>query len=315
MNFPVCSLKGMTNPLFPGSCRIVENSFDNASKMRFRSGLEENFAMAHNTGFNNIVPSNFRMKTFVLLYGDHTDLHIHKFGQGRDLHRFSCRKIPGKIFTIHFIYFTKAMHIGYKNGRLHHIAEIHLRLLQYGSQVMHYLVGFFLYIFILQIAGRGINTNLPGNEQHIACLNSLVIGTNWRRGIRSFDDGFVHVMVLKKINKTNLALYVFFAKNSIMKIAVIADEALKKELTAQGIRDGVKIEWLQEIIALPHADVYIDLSFSQNTERMEELKKLQPASIIVNSVTTTLNELPENFIRINGWPGFLKRRSEEHTSE
>jgi len=114
-------------------------------------------------------------------------------------------------------------------------------------------------------------------------------------------------MVLKKINKTNLALYVFFAKNSIMKIAVIADEALKKELTAQGIRDGVKIEWLQEIIALPHADVYIDLSFSQNTERMEELKKLQPASIIVNSVTTTLNELPENFIRINGWPGFLKR--------
>ena len=41
---------------------------------------------------------------------------------------------------------------------------------------------------------------------------------------------------------------------------------------------------------------------------------MQPAFIIVNSVHATLKDLPENFIRMNGWPTFLKRPVVEASS-
>lgn len=92
-----------------------------------------------------------------------------------------------------------------------------------------------------------------------------------------------------------------------MKIAVITDTALKEELLAQGMQKAIEVEWLPEPIAVEDADCYIDLLFHPGAERIDQLKKLQPALIIVNSVIATLNKLPENFIRINGWPTFLKR--------
>ena len=92
-----------------------------------------------------------------------------------------------------------------------------------------------------------------------------------------------------------------------MKIAVITNEVLKEEWLAQGIQDAAEIEWLPEPMAVENADGYIDLLFHPAAERINKLKKLQPAIIIVNSVITTLNNLPEKCIRINGWPTFLKR--------
>jgi 3-hydroxybutyryl-CoA dehydrogenase len=92
-----------------------------------------------------------------------------------------------------------------------------------------------------------------------------------------------------------------------MKIAIITDDALKEEWMSQGMHDEVQIEWLSEPKAVEAADCYIDLLFQTDGERINKLQKLQPAIIIVNSVITTLDNLPENFIRINGWPTFLKR--------
>ena len=92
-----------------------------------------------------------------------------------------------------------------------------------------------------------------------------------------------------------------------MLIAVIANDLLKEEMLAQGLVAGVQVHWLNEIKAIPGADCYIDLLYTPTTERTDLLKRLEPAIIIVNTVTNTLNTLPENFIRINGWPGFLKR--------
>jgi 3-hydroxybutyryl-CoA dehydrogenase len=92
-----------------------------------------------------------------------------------------------------------------------------------------------------------------------------------------------------------------------MKIAVIADNDSGAELSAQGLKEDVKVQWLKEIILSPGTDIYIDLSFTHNSARIEELKKLQPALIIVHSVTMPLTELPQQFIRINGWPTFLNR--------
>ena len=99
-----------------------------------------------------------------------------------------------------------------------------------------------------------------------------------------------------------------------MKIAIITDDALKDEWMSQGMQEAVRIEWLFEPIAVEDADCYIDLLFQPSAERINKLKKLsagsggQPALIIVNSVIATLNKLQEKFIRINGWPTFLKRQ-------
>jgi 3-hydroxybutyryl-CoA dehydrogenase len=92
-----------------------------------------------------------------------------------------------------------------------------------------------------------------------------------------------------------------------MKMVVIANDTLKKEMLEQGLSNDVQVEWMNELTAVPGTDCYIDLLFTYNAERIETLKQLQPAIIIVNSVTNTADKLPENFIRVNGWPTFLKR--------
>ena len=92
-----------------------------------------------------------------------------------------------------------------------------------------------------------------------------------------------------------------------MKIAVITNDALKEEWLAQGMQDDAGTQWLAEPMAVENADCYIDLLFQPDAERINKLQKLQPAIIIVNSVLATLDKLPDKFIRINGWPSFLKR--------
>ncbi|MBK7561759.1 MAG: 3-hydroxyacyl-CoA dehydrogenase family protein [Chitinophagaceae bacterium] len=92
-----------------------------------------------------------------------------------------------------------------------------------------------------------------------------------------------------------------------MKIAVITNTELKEELLAQGLSNDVQVEWLTEVTPVPDADCYIDLLFKVEEQRIDKLINLQPALVIVNSVTGTQEELPLNFIRINAWPTFLKR--------
>jgi len=92
-----------------------------------------------------------------------------------------------------------------------------------------------------------------------------------------------------------------------MKIAIITNDALKEEWMSRDMQDGVLIEWLIEPKAVENADCFIDMLFYPDAERINQLQKLKPATIIVNSVIAAGNDLPENFIRINGWPTFLKR--------
>ena len=95
-----------------------------------------------------------------------------------------------------------------------------------------------------------------------------------------------------------------------MKIVVLADESLQMELLAQGLRENVLTEWVNEPEALlnyPDADAYIDLLFQNDTLRNSILQQLYPKPVFVNAVINTLCQLPEGFIRINGWSTFLKR--------
>jgi 3-hydroxybutyryl-CoA dehydrogenase len=92
-----------------------------------------------------------------------------------------------------------------------------------------------------------------------------------------------------------------------MKVVVITNNDLKQELLAQGIADNTEVEWQEELFPVNTADVYIDLLFNGSAERINELTKLQPAIIIVNTVYLAADELPAGFIRINGWKSFLQR--------
>ncbi len=98
-----------------------------------------------------------------------------------------------------------------------------------------------------------------------------------------------------------------------MHIAVIADEGQKTAWSARGFREGYTISWLNEPVETTdaEADVYIDLLFNNDPQRLALLTALFPATVIVNAVTQTGPELPENFIRLNGWPGFLQSEKTE----
>lgn len=104
-----------------------------------------------------------------------------------------------------------------------------------------------------------------------------------------------------------MVLYVFFAKIVFMKLAVIASTLQREEWLAQGLSPAVEVQWLDDVTAAEDANAYIDLLFTFSAERIAKLKNLQPAVIIINDVITTLDKLPQNFVRINGWPDFLNR--------
>jgi 3-hydroxybutyryl-CoA dehydrogenase len=93
-----------------------------------------------------------------------------------------------------------------------------------------------------------------------------------------------------------------------MKAAIITNNELREELLAQGLHNSLQAEWLTEPAPVEGAGCYIDLLFEKKKSRIEALKKLEPAIIIVNEVAAVAGEIPDSFIRVNAWPGFLKRQ-------
>lgn len=95
-----------------------------------------------------------------------------------------------------------------------------------------------------------------------------------------------------------------------MQVVVLADTGLKEELLAQGVNEPLELIWLNNIEELKgsaNADACIDLLFEPDPKRIELLQKIMPRPVLVNSVVTPLKDLPESFVRFNGWPTFLKR--------
>jgi len=99
-----------------------------------------------------------------------------------------------------------------------------------------------------------------------------------------------------------------------MKLVVVTNEQLKEELLSGGIRDECKIDWISsssELSSYTDADAVVDLLFEQNGYDNSYLKSFLPKPVFVNSVNKTILEIGFPFIRINGWPGFLKRSTAE----
>src|SRR5450756_1832484 len=101
-----------------------------------------------------------------------------------------------------------------------------------------------------------------------------------------------------------------------MKIVVITGASMQKEMEAMPRAAGREREWkwvdsIGELDADGNTDLYIDLDFTLEVDRIGKLSRLLPTPVMVNSVVHTIREIGEPFIRINAWPGFLARSIHE----
>ena len=99
-----------------------------------------------------------------------------------------------------------------------------------------------------------------------------------------------------------------------MRLVVLANEELKEELLSTGINDSCKVDWInssKELSSYTDADAVIDLLFEHNGYDGSYLNDFLTKPIFVNSMNKTIAEIGLPVIRINAWPGFLKRNIAE----
>ena len=98
-----------------------------------------------------------------------------------------------------------------------------------------------------------------------------------------------------------------------MTIAVLANHTQKGELISK-VRiaietETVKVIWADSLrsLTMVEADAYFDLMFEYDHERTDHYNTIKNSLIFVNSVQWTTDLIGKNFIRVNAWPGMLKR--------
>lgn len=98
-----------------------------------------------------------------------------------------------------------------------------------------------------------------------------------------------------------------------MRIAICANEIQKNEVLEKGIGESVEIVWFNEQQEkITNVDACIDLLFDER-ENAENIF-IKDIPVLANTVITTASQLPENYVRINAWNGFLKRDIVEVTA-
>ncbi len=103
-----------------------------------------------------------------------------------------------------------------------------------------------------------------------------------------------------------------------MKLVVLANDSLREELLSQGVPATMQVEWINDPVYFSQhddADAFMDLLFVNEPARTSLLNKKSSIPVIINYVAGTLQELPSQFIRINGWTTFLKRPVVEATAK
>jgi len=95
-----------------------------------------------------------------------------------------------------------------------------------------------------------------------------------------------------------------------MQLVALADSNLREELLSFQTFPDLQILWIEnfeDFSQHPGADAFMDLLFEYESRRLIVLESLLPKPVIVNSVVHALKDSGKQFVRINGWPGFLKR--------
>jgi 3-hydroxybutyryl-CoA dehydrogenase len=99
-----------------------------------------------------------------------------------------------------------------------------------------------------------------------------------------------------------------------MRLVVLTNEQLKEEVLSNGVSDYCKIDWInstEELLSYTDADAVVDLLFEHNGYDISHLNNYLTKPVFVNSMTKTIVEIGLPVIRINAWPGFLKRNTAE----
>lgn len=99
-----------------------------------------------------------------------------------------------------------------------------------------------------------------------------------------------------------------------MQAAILASAVQKDEWmgsASAGSHDCVWVNSFAELTASADADIWVDLLFENNRKRIEALQEGDNKTVIINAVADTLTETDVSFIRMNAWPGFLKREITE----
>lgn len=91
-----------------------------------------------------------------------------------------------------------------------------------------------------------------------------------------------------------------------MRIAVRATPQQKEEWLSKQISADVEVVWAETEV--PEADAYFDLTFEKFGAAFSNVLD---KPVFVNAVLKTINELQQNFSRINAWNGFVKKESLE----
>jgi 3-hydroxybutyryl-CoA dehydrogenase len=92
-----------------------------------------------------------------------------------------------------------------------------------------------------------------------------------------------------------------------MKIAVVADEPARQEWLSRGLPDDTEIVWLENPGPVTGAGAYIDLLFDSGENRIAEWKEVNDTPVLINDVLKSSGQLPQNVVRMNGWPTFAGR--------
>lgn len=100
-----------------------------------------------------------------------------------------------------------------------------------------------------------------------------------------------------------------------MKVIVVANVEQQKEILLKNTNQDVEMIFAGTSSELGSNDNY-DAIFYLNENENIDINKFFDRPVFINSVIETLeeNNLPGNFSRINGWPGFLKRPTWEIAS-
>jgi 3-hydroxybutyryl-CoA dehydrogenase len=101
-----------------------------------------------------------------------------------------------------------------------------------------------------------------------------------------------------------------------MKVIVVANVEQQEEILLKNTNQDVEMIFAGTSSELGSDDNY-DAIFYLNEKENIDVNKFSDKPVFINSVIETLeqNNLPGNFSRLNGWPGFLKRPTWEVASD
>ncbi|MEO6219484.1 MAG: 3-hydroxyacyl-CoA dehydrogenase family protein [Ginsengibacter sp.] len=95
-----------------------------------------------------------------------------------------------------------------------------------------------------------------------------------------------------------------------MKVIIVATEEQKQEIITYKIKqDQNSLHFIQHIEEIQNYKEFDAFFLLTDTIPRASFEDYSGKPVVINSVTNTLKSLnlPSNFTRINGWPGFLKR--------